>query len=219
MARHIVCVLDRTVGHVSFCWDYVSIFIYKNSNYNKINQITEVFFFYFVQFLRCPCNVKPKSRRKNPSISSPVQSTYLFCAEVSIKSVGQSILCIYRASRHVIATIAQYIYHHHDSRLPTLATLLLKRVAMVYPMSILACLGNDAEPIRDIYMARLQALTEVKVLLYLWFKWCLLADFSGYPLPKKFMFATTFVVILSRKMYKTTCRGSMVIHTTVCTGQ
>ena len=39
MARHIVCVLDRTVGHVSFCWDYVSIFIYKNSNYNKINQI------------------------------------------------------------------------------------------------------------------------------------------------------------------------------------
>ena len=40
MARHIVCVLDRTVGHVSICWDYVSIFIYKNSNYNKINQIT-----------------------------------------------------------------------------------------------------------------------------------------------------------------------------------
>ena len=40
MARHIVCVLDRTVGHVSICWDYVSIFIYKNSNYNKINQIS-----------------------------------------------------------------------------------------------------------------------------------------------------------------------------------
>ena len=42
MARHIVCVLDRTVGHVSICWDYVSIFIYKNSNYNKINQITHL---------------------------------------------------------------------------------------------------------------------------------------------------------------------------------
>ena len=27
MARHIVCVLDRTVGHVSFCWDYVSTFL------------------------------------------------------------------------------------------------------------------------------------------------------------------------------------------------
>ena len=27
MARHIVCVLDRTVGHVSICWDYVSTFL------------------------------------------------------------------------------------------------------------------------------------------------------------------------------------------------
>ena len=34
MARHIVCVLDRTVGHVSFCWDYVSTFLCnKNSAY------------------------------------------------------------------------------------------------------------------------------------------------------------------------------------------
>ena len=29
------------------------------------------------------------------------------------------------------------------------------------PMSLLACLGNDAEPIRDIYLARLQAASEV----------------------------------------------------------
>ena len=37
MARHIVCVLDRTVGHVSFCWDYVSIFIkYHICSLNKI---------------------------------------------------------------------------------------------------------------------------------------------------------------------------------------
>ena len=27
MVRHIVCVLDRTVGHVSICWDYVSTFL------------------------------------------------------------------------------------------------------------------------------------------------------------------------------------------------
>ena len=27
MARHIVCVLDQTVGHVSICWDYVSTFL------------------------------------------------------------------------------------------------------------------------------------------------------------------------------------------------
>ena len=49
MARHIVCVLDRMVGHVSFCWDYVSIFIYKNSNYNKINQICACVSWYLIQ--------------------------------------------------------------------------------------------------------------------------------------------------------------------------
>ena len=30
------------------------------------------------------------------------------------------------------------------------------------PMSILACLGNDAEPIRDMYLTRLQAVSEVR---------------------------------------------------------
>ncbi|XP_059142292.1 nucleoporin NUP188-like isoform X2 [Physella acuta] len=62
--------------------------------------------------------------------------------------------------QHMVATIAQYIYHRHSFRLPTLATLLLKRLAMVSPMSILACLGNDAEPIRDMFLTRLQAVSE-----------------------------------------------------------
>ncbi|XP_048244998.1 nucleoporin NUP188-like [Haliotis rufescens] len=62
--------------------------------------------------------------------------------------------------QHIVATIAQYIYHRHDPRLPTLAAVLLKRLALVSPMSILACLGNDAEPIRDMFLTRLQALSE-----------------------------------------------------------
>ena len=33
--------------------------------------------------------------------------------------------------RHVVATVACYVYHRHDPRLPTLAALLLKRLAMV----------------------------------------------------------------------------------------
>lgn len=32
-------------------------------------------------------------------------------------------------------------------------------------MSILACLGNDAEPIRDMYLTRLQAVSEVFCLI------------------------------------------------------
>ena len=39
--------------------------------------------------------------------------------------------------RHVVAVIAQYIYHRHDARLPTLATLLLKRLAMVNIISVI----------------------------------------------------------------------------------
>ncbi len=36
-----------------------------------------------------------------------------------------------RSKQHVVATIAQYIYLRHEPRLPVLATLLLKRLAMV----------------------------------------------------------------------------------------
>ncbi|XP_022109785.1 nucleoporin NUP188 homolog isoform X2 [Acanthaster planci] len=61
---------------------------------------------------------------------------------------------------HLIGLVAGYIYHRHDPRLPTLATLLLKRVAMVAPMSIFGCLGSQAAAIRDIYLSRLQAHSE-----------------------------------------------------------
>ncbi|XP_033764157.1 nucleoporin NUP188 homolog isoform X2 [Pecten maximus] len=65
-----------------------------------------------------------------------------------------------RQTQHIVATIASYIYHKHNPRLPALACLLLKRLALVSRMSILACLGGDAETIRDMYLSRLQAVTE-----------------------------------------------------------
>ncbi|CAG5119880.1 unnamed protein product, partial [Candidula unifasciata] len=65
-----------------------------------------------------------------------------------------------RQHQHIVATIAQYVYHRHSHKLPTMATVLLKRLATVSPMSILACLGNDAEPIRDLFLTRLQAVSE-----------------------------------------------------------
>ncbi|XP_002740406.1 nucleoporin NUP188-like, partial [Saccoglossus kowalevskii] len=60
----------------------------------------------------------------------------------------------------LIATIASYIYHRHDPRLPTLSTLLLKRLAMVAPMSIYGSLGIQVEALKDAYQSRLEALTE-----------------------------------------------------------
>ncbi|CAE1300624.1 NUP188 [Acanthosepion pharaonis] len=62
--------------------------------------------------------------------------------------------------QHIVLTVAQYIYHQHAPKLPTMALLLLKRLAVVSPMSILAILGNDAEPMKDKMLSRLSAVTE-----------------------------------------------------------
>ena len=42
----------------------------------------------------------------------------------------------------------------------TLITLSCTVIAMIFPMSILACLGNDAQAMCDIYLSRLVATTE-----------------------------------------------------------
>ncbi|XP_026885798.1 nucleoporin NUP188 homolog isoform X1 [Electrophorus electricus] len=60
---------------------------------------------------------------------------------------------------NLIAVLAKYIYHKHDPALPRLAVQLLKRLAMVAPMSVYACLGSDAAPIRDAFLTRLQSKT------------------------------------------------------------
>ncbi|KAK2497124.1 hypothetical protein MC885_021062 [Smutsia gigantea] len=57
---------------------------------------------------------------------------------------------------NLIAVLAKYIYHKHDPALPRLAIQLLKRLATVAPMSVYACLGNDAAAIRDAFLTRLQ---------------------------------------------------------------
>ncbi|XP_072045504.1 LOW QUALITY PROTEIN: nucleoporin NUP188-like [Amphiura filiformis] len=61
---------------------------------------------------------------------------------------------------HLIAVMASYIYHRHDPRLSTLATLLLRRLALAAPMSIFGCLGNQAAALRDMYLSRLQTHSE-----------------------------------------------------------
>ncbi|XP_069743045.1 LOW QUALITY PROTEIN: nucleoporin NUP188 [Narcine bancroftii] len=69
---------------------------------------------------------------------------------------------------NLIAVLAKYIYHRHDPALPRLAIQLLKRLAMVAPMSVYACLGSDAAAIRDAFLNRLQSRTEdmrIKVMM------------------------------------------------------
>ncbi|XP_061460511.1 nucleoporin NUP188 isoform X2 [Rhineura floridana] len=69
---------------------------------------------------------------------------------------------------NLIAILAKYIYHKHDPALPRLAIQLLKRLATVAPMSVYACLGNDAAAIRDAFLTRLQSKIEdmrIKVMI------------------------------------------------------
>uniref|UniRef100_A0A8C4LH48 Nucleoporin NUP188 n=1 Tax=Equus asinus asinus TaxID=83772 RepID=A0A8C4LH48_EQUAS len=69
---------------------------------------------------------------------------------------------------NLIAILAKYIYHKHDPALPRLAIQLLKRLATVAPMSVYACLGNDAAAIRDAFLIRLQSKIEdmrIKVMI------------------------------------------------------
>ncbi|KAL5487078.1 hypothetical protein EMCRGX_G019637 [Ephydatia muelleri] len=65
-----------------------------------------------------------------------------------------------KESIHIVTTIASYCYHHVDPDIPTWATNLLKRLAQVVPMSLFACLGQDAVPIRDAYVRRLSSSVE-----------------------------------------------------------
>ncbi|KAM8934282.1 nucleoporin NUP188 [Pelodytes ibericus] len=69
---------------------------------------------------------------------------------------------------NLIAVLAKYIYHKYDPSLPRLPIQLLKRLAMVAPMSVYACLGSDAAAIRDAFLNRLQCNIEdiqIKVMI------------------------------------------------------
>lgn len=57
-------------------------------------------------------------------------------------------------------SVARFLYLRFDPRLCTLAVQLLKRIAKLYPMSLLACLGRDAESFRDQLLLRLSKDTE-----------------------------------------------------------
>ncbi|CAN8018440.1 unnamed protein product [Ixodes persulcatus] len=60
----------------------------------------------------------------------------------------------------LVTSVGHFLYLRFDPRLCTLAIQLLKRIAKLYPMSLLACLGRDAEGFRDQVLLRLGKLTE-----------------------------------------------------------
>ena len=61
---------------------------------------------------------------------------------------------------HFLLTVAHYIYHLQSPRLVLTSLGFLSSVSSLFPMSLLACLGQDAEALRDILIHRLESKTE-----------------------------------------------------------
>ena len=64
------------------------------------------------------------------------------------------------AKPHLLLTVANYVHHLQSCELPRSAVNLLSTIASVFPMSMLACFGNEAQAIRDILLRRLESKTE-----------------------------------------------------------
>ena len=61
---------------------------------------------------------------------------------------------------HFLLTVAHYIYHLQSPALVLTSLGFLSSVSSLFPMSLLACLGQDAEALRDILIHRLESKTE-----------------------------------------------------------
>ena len=61
---------------------------------------------------------------------------------------------------HFLLIVAHYIYHLQSPGLALTSVKFLTTVASLFPMSLLACLGQDAEALRDILIHRLESQTE-----------------------------------------------------------
>jgi hypothetical protein len=62
--------------------------------------------------------------------------------------------------QHFLLTLMHYVYLVQSFTLPISVLKVLETIARTFPMSMLACLGNDAEAIRDILIFRLESRTE-----------------------------------------------------------
>ena len=80
---------------------------------------------------------------------------------------------------HFLLTIAHYIYHFQNSKIPISAIRLLETAATTFPMSLLACFGSEAEAFRDILIMRLESVTEdilLKIAIINFFSACVVAQ-------------------------------------------
>lgn len=96
---------------------------------------------------------------------------------LATRTIGHSFFSL-STPQHIITRLASYIYHHDNTDVPVAAVQLLTRLAsvsisvlchydfnsllQVAPMSMFSCLGQEALALRDNFVNRLSARTEVR---------------------------------------------------------
>ena len=86
----------------------------------------------------------------------------------------KNIICSTSGGNFLI-TIAHYIYHLQSCDVPVAAVNVLTTVAKLFPMSLLACFGSDAEAVKEIFISRLESKTEdvlLKIAIIKFFSAC-----------------------------------------------
>ena len=83
--------------------------------------------------------------QSNTSESTGVVATALFSSQ---------------SKPNMLLIVSHYVFQRYDPHLATLAVQLLTELAKRFPMSMLACLGSDAEAMRDHFLDRLAQVTE-----------------------------------------------------------
>ena len=75
---------------------------------------------------------------------------FVICAEYDRKTSLKNLLmqCCLFADTNLVSVVASYVYHRHNTALPRLAVALLRRISLVAPMSLYACLGPDVAATR-----------------------------------------------------------------------
>lgn len=61
---------------------------------------------------------------------------------------------------NMLVILSHYVFQRYDTHLATLAVQLLRQLAICFPMSMLACLGAEAEALREHFLNRLEEVTE-----------------------------------------------------------
>lgn len=75
-------------------------------------------------------------------------------------AVEQALFIITSSKPNMLMVLVNYVYQPYDSRLAVLGGQLLKCLARNFPMSMLACLGSEAEAVREHFLFKLDAVTE-----------------------------------------------------------